>query len=72
MRLRKWELHELIQITPILALPVVDINTPILRTSRYVRPRIERGERDEQRREIRAIKETLGLQKRSVTLTLTD
>ena len=62
MRLRKWEHHELIQITPILALPVVDIITRILRTSRYVRPRIERGERDEQRREIRAIKETLGLQ----------
>ena len=62
LRLRKWELHELIQITPILALPVLDINTPILRTSRYVRPRIERGEGDKQRREIRAIKETLGLQ----------
>lgn len=67
LRLRKWEHLELIQRTPILDLLVPDINTPILRMSRYIRPWIERGEGDARRREIRAIEEILSLQKPPLT-----
>lgn len=67
MRLRKWEHLELIQRTPILDLSVPDINTPILRMSRYISPWIERGEGDARRREIRAIEEILSLQKPHLT-----
>ena len=52
--------------TPILDLLVPDINTPILRMSRYIRPWIERGKGNERRREIRAIEEMLNLQKPSL------
>lgn len=58
---------ELIQRTPILDLSVPDINTLILRMSRYIRPWIERGEGDARRREIRAIEEILSLQKPPLT-----
>ena len=67
MRLRKWEHLELIQGTHILDLSVPDINTPILRMSRYIRPRIERGEGDARRRVIRAIEVMLSLQKPPLT-----
>ena len=63
LRLKKWEHLELILRTPILDLLVPDINTPILRMSRYIRPWIERGKGNERRREIRAIEEMLSLQK---------
>ena len=57
----------MIQRTHILDLSVPDINTPILRMSRYIRPRIERGEGDARRREITAIEEMLSLQKLPLT-----